>query len=307
MKAKEIIEEWVEWLEVDKSPRTAHDYKCIVEKYIRENKLSDIEAVTPKEISEWINQSGSMGYSRRKIVLCVVKCFYNYARCMGHTVKDPSRIVKIKMDSLTHKQKETKHVEAFTKEEVDQIVTYLDEQIKEIKHQKDHKVSRCNYRGEKWFIRMENLDRMESWNRFWRSAVRLSYETGLRLSDICQLEWDCIDGQGLNVWTDKRDKRVSIPLWPEVTDALNAIVYNETPRCFPEHAKLIKDPYKRYMFSQNFSRLIEKVGIARKGLSFHSLRHACLTKWRSRGMDLEHIQKLAGHSSTNTTEGYIHT
>ena len=43
-----------------------------------------------------------------------------------------------------------------------------------------------------------------------------------------------------------------------------------------------------------------------KDYHFHLLRHSCFTNLTDQGIDLRIIQKLAGHSSSKTTEIYTH-
>jgi integrase len=308
MTAQDIFADWCEWLVVDKSPRTVEDYRKIVAHYLREEKVTNLDKVTPITISKWINKTGRSGLNRRKLVLCVVKMFFTYAHNMGYSTRNPASVVKVKTDNLTHKQKESKKVEAMTDDDVRQLIDSLDKEIIVLTKAYDEDVRvGSQYRGDKRYIRQRGLVKSISYNRFWKAAILLSYETGLRLSDICQLEWECINDNELVVHTDKRDKRVSIPMWAEVRAAINSIPddHEDERFCFPVQYKLYHSP-KRVYLSQEFVRLLKKVGVYHAGLSFHSLRHGCLTKWKSGGLDLEHIQKLAGHSSSSTTERYIH-
>jgi integrase len=308
MTAKDIYKDWCAWLVVDKSARTVEDYSKIVTHYLNDEKVTSLDKVTPIALSKWINKKGRSGYNRRKLVLSVLKMYFRYAHDMGYASRNPAAVVTVKTDNLTHKQKETKKVEAINDDDVRQLIACLDKEIIELteSHKDDVRVG-SQYRGDRRYQRQKSLERSINYNRFWKAAILLSYETGLRLSDICQLEWDCIEDDQLVVHTDKRDKRVAIPMWAEVRAAINAIPddHDDELYCFPVQYELYHSP-KRVYLSQEFVRILKRSGVHRNGLSFHSLRHGCLTKWKSGGMDLEHIQKLAGHSSAETTEGYIH-
>ncbi len=311
-KAKDVFDSWKQWTEVDKAPRTAHDYIKLIERYIRECNIEDMNDVTPKMISEYINKPNKrMGKSIRNLLLVAIKAFHKFAFTLNHSNQDPACIVKVKNDNLTHKQKEGRTVAAFTPQEYNILVLSLDKELMNIR--KEKKLAPGKYKDTsilRAMRRIKNLRHAERWNRFFKAAVMLSYETGLRLSDICQLEWDCITDTELVVHTDKRDKRVAIPRWKEVDEALDAIPVNpykkRTRYCFPEEREIIRAHNRRSVISGQFKNLLERNGLNREGLSFHSLRHSCLTRWKSEGIDLEHIQKLAGHASAKTTEGYLH-
>jgi integrase len=307
-KASTVFADWIQLIRVSKSPRTANDYEKMVAKYIKDCKVTDLNKVTPAMVFEYINGVKKRSKARRRIILSVIRQFHDYAFKLGHCTQDPASVVKLRNDNLTHRQKETKIVEAFTHDEYIQLILYLDKELLEI--ESERALVRTKYNTiDRSLRRVGELRKKRQWNRFFKAAVMLSYETGLRLSDVCQLEWNCVTDTELIVHTDKRDKRVAIPRWKEVDEALSAIGSarcSDLLYCFPEEREWIRDPNKRSKFSVQFTRLLKRADITRKGLSFHSLRHACLTKWKSGGMDLEHIQKLAGHSSSETTKGYIH-
>lgn len=308
MRIHDAFDDWAEWLDVDKSPRTANDYKLAVKHWIKDSGVKDLNKVTPIILSNWINKKGKASLSRRKLVLSVIKSFFTYCHATGICKNNPAMVVKVKTDNLTHKQKEPKKVDAFNSLEVGILIGQIDKEIRELpsRRHEDLKVG-SQYRGERKYSRQKFWEGRELDLHFYKAAALLSYETGLRLSDICKLEWDCIEGDKLVVHTDKRDKRVSIPMWAEVKMAINAIPEkHDDLYCFPEHRDVYLNPDKRSTLSSRFASLLKRAGLARDGLSFHSLRHGCLTRWKSGGLDLEHIQKLAGHSSSETTERYIH-
>jgi integrase len=44
-----------------------------------------------------------------------------------------------------------------------------------------------------------------------------------------------------------------------------------------------------------------------RAVTFHSLRHACVTAAAAAGVDMTDIQRLVGHSSVGMTERYDHS
>jgi hypothetical protein len=89
---------------------------------------------------------------------------------------------------------------------------------------------------------------------------------GLRLGDICALEWACLKEPGkVVVWTDKRDTRVDLPVDDDLAQGLAAIPANSDKVCFPEQEAISRSS-KRSMLSVQFGRTLQAVGI--QGHSF---------------------------------------
>ena len=89
-------------------------------------------------------------------------------------VGNPATLVKVDIRKVPHRMRQAKKKEAFTPEEVKYIT--------------------ANTEG------------------FWRAAILIAVETGLRIGDIVQLEWDCFSLTHMEVWTDKKDKKVNYNL-----------------------------------------------------------------------------------------------
>jgi integrase len=64
----------------------------------------------------------------------------------------------------------------------------------------------------------------------------------------------------------------------------------------------------RPKFSTYFGRILDAMGVDRSSSrkSFHSLRHAAITRWAKIGFDPEQCADFAGHGNSKVTKGYIH-
>ena len=145
---------------------------------------------------------------------------------------------------------------------------------------------------------------------FWKQVTAIAYWTGLRFIDCVALEWASVSEDFLVVWTKKRGKRVALPLddpllgGGELRAVFASIPRTDDTYCFPkERASYISG--KRSKFPTAFKEILVKLGIAFK--SFHSTRHAAITRMALAGRDIIEIGKLVGHGSPETTRIYDHS
>ena len=143
-----------------------------------------------------------------------------------------------------------------------------------------------------------------------REMIRLSLQTGLRISEVLNLHWEEMEPeQGavkLRVLDGKGGKDRILFISPVMYDRLQkyaerfdlqqtGLVF-QTTRGTP-----VKDAYVRKMMRQKaVSAGIEKV------ITFHSLRHTALTRLYDKTKDIRVVQEVAGHVDISTTMVYTH-
>lgn len=272
---QQAFAQWSQWLEsCGKAPRTILCTTSNVAAWMRDMKLESVApgAVTEKHINAWINDKGSTSKATsRRVALSNIRNFWQFCIAKGYTIANPAALVCVRMDILSHEQKELKKHTPFTDADVASL-------LKET----------------------EGAD-----SSFWHAAIALARWTGLRLGDIAQLEWDCFDKPGtIAVWTDKRDKRVELPLTTELASAVARIPINSGKHCFPDVYKTYLDPKKHGVLSTEFKRICQKLNMPEH--SFHDLRRAFASEAWKQGRKIEHIKIDLGHSSESTTKRYIH-
>jgi len=134
-----------------------------------------------------------------------------------------------------------------------------------------------------------------------KTILTLTYSVGLRVSEIVNLKIEDVDSKRMliHIKNAKGKKDRIVPLSETVL-------------------VLLRDYYKEYrpigylfngqnslQYSVGSCQKIYKKYID-KNSSIHTLRHSSFTSLLESGTDLRIIQKIAGHSSSKTTEIYTH-
>ncbi len=143
----------------------------------------------------------------------------------------------------------------------------------------------------------------------WKSAVTISFYTGLRFKDVCYLKWNQINQKnGLikltPAKTERLDKKVTIPLSPQLKNALSKIE-KKSIYVLP----FLANNYGKKIIQSSFSDILSscKIKANKNGaVSFHSLRHTFVTMLEETGATRQVSQKLVGHGSPIMTELYSH-
>lgn len=296
------LEEYRKAKSTNKAPKTIANNLLVIGNWLKEMRLESTppSAITAYQISKWINNPElTWKRSTRQVALGSVRTFFEFCANRGWIVSDVSQEVELDYNVMSHEQKEQGEKQPFTDEEVKLLISEL---------RKDWNKAQTD---------KQELFRDANDVLFWLIAVSIGKETGLRLSDIAQLEWRSFADPGiLVVWTEKTNRRVEHPISEAVQHLISEIPVTDPDYLFPEQRDTIRDVDKRARLSVQFSRLLAKVGIS--GKSFHSLRHFKATHAFAK-MDkeklaaklaelltLEQIAALLGHSSKKSTKRYVH-
>jgi integrase len=149
-----------------------------------------------------------------------------------------------------------------------------------------------------------------------RAIILLSMLTGLRASDIVSLEIKDIDwaNDTISVVQRKTGTPLMLPLVPAVGNAIMTYLLNDRPKLSSPKLFLRYDaPYRPLEGHSSCYAITKKVfdlagireGNQRKGL--HLLRHHTASKMLSKGVAIQTISSLLGHTDPDTTKLYLST
>jgi len=274
LKIEEALGQYAVWASKNLVKRTADSHISYAKKWAKEMDLEikPPSAVEDSDVFDWINSSENIKASTRRVRKAAVKSFLDFCLNKGWMLSRPADNCKIRMDNLKHTQKETKSHKSMNVEDIKALMKVADP--------------------------------------FWAMAIFLAANTGLRLGDICSLEWSCFDGNTINVWTDKTNKRVSINLPSDVINNLCNLPVSNPDYVFPDKREIYLDVSRRAGLSVSFKRLCKKAAgesgrSSLLGKSFHGLRSYYAKNKKGGGSSIKQIAKDLGHSNTKTTEVYL--
>jgi len=135
-----------------------------------------------------------------------------------------------------------------------------------------------------------------------RPIVLTALNTGMRLGEILNLEWEDVDLKRriIAVTRTKSKKIRHIPINGMLLDILSGIG-RKSPYVFINPDR--RQPWQEV--KRSFKSACLKAGV--KNLRFHDLRHTFATRLIERGADIITIRDLLGHSSVRVTERYAHS
>ena len=187
-----------------------------------------------------------------------------------------------------------------------QIINSIRFLYKEVLNKKYDKVSFKRPKSEKKLPQVINkdyiLDKLSKIeNLKHKTILTLTFSVGLRVSEIVNLKIEDIDSKRMiiHIKNAKGRKDRIVPLSQNVLDLLRTYFKEYEPK------EYLFNGQTNLQYSIKSCQIIFKKYID-SGAHIHILRHSCFTNLLESGTDLRIIQKIAGHSSSKTTEIYTH-
>ena len=134
-----------------------------------------------------------------------------------------------------------------------------------------------------------------------KSIISLAFSTGMRVSEICNLKIEDVDSKRMliHIRNAKGNKDRLVPLSENILSLLRIYFKEYKPNVY-----LFNGQFDLQYSTRSCNEIVKKyIG---KDYHFHLLRHSSFTSLLESGVDLRIIQKLAGHTSSKTTEIYTH-
>ena len=226
-------------------------------------------------VRDWVEYLMDRGNSATTVNrrLCALRSFYRYAMKHGLADRDPAHIVK--------GPKKAKPLPKFLKE--DEMNSLIDDYPWEDTY-RDHRD---------------------------RTVILLFYSTGMRVSELIQLNDSDIDfmGKELHV-VGKGNKQRHIPFADELLTTLKAYIARRNRdverRC---EALIVDEKGNRMTYNKMVHMVKKRLGhvTTQQRRSPHVLRHTFATAMMNHDAGIETVKSLLGHESVRTTSIYTHT
>lgn len=275
-----IKNEYLKFIQIEKglSSNTIGAYRRDLDKYIdylNEHKIAHIDFVDRQTIQQCLGYLHDQGASAKSLArfISTVRSFHRFALREKYAAKDPTVLI------------ETPKYERRLPDvlEVDEIVALLE----------TPDISKNNgYRD--------------------RTMLELLYATGMRVSELIQLEVENVNLiMGFVRVFGKGNKERIVPLGDTVIDFLTKYIETVRPQLLKKTTTdaLFLNLHGKPLSRQGIWKMIKQTGIKaniNKTLTPHTLRHSFATHLLENGADLRAVQEMLGHSDISTTQLYTH-
>lgn len=274
-------------------PSTFQRYESLYRNYIKEseiagNKLINIKTIHLQKFYNNLSQNG-YSYSQINTLNTVLKVFFNWCIDNDYILKNPCVKVNIKGNKNEIIKNERKEVEILSETEINIIKGYL-----------------------------KNTD--------FELLFLLDLATGLRQGELLALDWKHINLEDNTLKVERSVKEVyvydnentkHIETIFQTPKTLNSFRTVPIPSTMIDILSKIKNkkgllfsdsngnPLKGKNVSAKWTKILKKCNIPHK--KFHSIRHTYASMLLSKGVDIETVAELMGHSAISITQIYLHS
>lgn len=256
------------------SPNTSSSYLRDVRQYLHwlEVRAVPAEQAVRGDLEAYTRELFSQGKSASTVTRCLasLKSFYRYLLQEGIIAENPAR-------GLSHVHVERKLPQILTSQEAELFLSQPDP--REPKGCRD------------------------------KAMLEVLYATGIRVSEIINLDVDHVNLDGAFLRCPGRKGERMIPLYPGAVASLRRYLEYVRPQVIehPDEKALFVNMSGERMSRQGFWKIIkqyqEKAGI-QKDITPHTLRHSFAAHLLENGADLRAIQEMLGHADISSTQIY---
>jgi integrase/recombinase XerD len=143
-----------------------------------------------------------------------------------------------------------------------------------------------------------------------RALLELLYATGMRASEVIELEVDAVDLEAETVrCVGKGNKERILPLYERAREALGEYLENGRARLLQgrDEMALFVNHRGRPLTRQGLWLIVKEYALAagvKREVTPHTLRHSFATHMLDGGAGLRELQQLLGHASISSTQVY---
>ena len=143
-----------------------------------------------------------------------------------------------------------------------------------------------------------------------KAMLELMYATGLRVSEVVQLDTSSINfNEGYVRCVGKGSKERIVPIGDVALKYLNIYLESYRSELKKQYLcdKLFLNNHGKAMTRQGFAKILKSVALEQglvKNVTPHMLRHSFATHLLINGADLRSIQLMLGHANLSTTQIY---
>lgn len=274
-------------------PSTFQRYEGLYRNYIKESEIAGNKLINVKSIhlQKFYNNLSKNGYSYSQIntLNTFLKVFFNWCIDNDYILKNPCTKVNIKGNKNEIIKNEKKEVEILSESEINIIKKYL-----------------------------KNTD--------FELLFLLDLVTGLRQGELLALDWKNINLENNTLKVERSVKEVyvydnentkhieTIFQTPKTLNSFRTVPIPSTMidillKIKNKKGLLFKDtngnPLKGKNVSAKWTKILKECKIQHK--KFHSIRHTYASMLLSKGVDIETVAELMGHSAISITQIYLHS
>lgn len=273
-------------------PSTFQRYEGVYRNYIKASPIAGtkITKLNSVQIQNYYNNlSKDKSYSQINTLNKVLRAFFNWCCKDGYVIKNPCLNLNLKGNKTDIINEKRKEVEILSIKEINIIKKYIKDTDFEL-------------------------------------LFLLDLGTGLRLGELLALDWEHINLKEKELKVDKSAKEVYIY---DSFDKKHIETIIQTPktrhsiRTVPIPSSLIdtlnkKENKEGYLFldkqgnllkgknvSSEWTKILKKCNIPHK--KFHSIRHTFGSILLQKGVDIETVAELMGHTAISITQMYMHS